>query len=408
MGRWQPPWESLGNGVWLRHQARCPHHQGGRCRCAKSWRGRRWDSAKQKPEWSPVFRTRAEVLTWLGAGAKAADLRAEQHDAGPTTEWLCREWRRLVEAGVIGKRRGTGSYSETTLAGCFRCLEPPKPKPGKELPPGWGEGHYIIEEFGPVPGDELGEIELQMWIDRLAREGLSRSTIANHLAVLRAVFAWAARPTRRLVPRNPTLGLELPPSDEQPRLRVALAKEAADLLEALDPDDRVPYGLAFYAGLRRAEIHRLEWPDVDLDGYRLHVRKAKSEAGTGRRPPIADRLRPILLEAHMRQGRPETGAVSSVSVMSGKLAERATKAWETATGARKADGEPALERITLHECRHTYASFLMASRYTLKELMEYMGHADLKMVQRYVKLLPQPDETNPAERLNAYLEAGGT
>jgi hypothetical protein len=33
----------------------------------------------------------------------------------------------------------------------------------------------------------------------------------------------------------------------------------------------------------------------------------------------------------------------------------------------------------------------MASGYTLKELMEFMGHADLQMVNRYVKLLPQLD-----------------
>ena len=36
-------------------------------------------------------------------------------------------------------------------------------------------------------------------------------------------------------------------------------------------------------------------------------------------------------------------------------------------------------------------------------MMDYMGHADLPMVQRYTKLLPQPDEDNPAQRLNAYL-----
>ena len=45
----------------------------------------------------------------------------------------------------------------------------------------------------------------------------------------------------------------------------------------------------------------------------------------------------------------------------------------------------------------------MAAGHTLEEIMEYMGHADLAMVQRYVKPLPQPDETDPAERLNAYL-----
>ncbi|HEY3722877.1 MAG TPA: hypothetical protein VGN59_05875 [Acidimicrobiia bacterium] len=37
--------------------------------------------------------------------------------------------------------------------------------------------------------------------------------------------------------------------------------------------------------------------------------------------------------------------------------------------------------------------------------MEYVGHADLQMVQRHTKLLPQPDESNPAERLNAYLRS---
>jgi integrase len=92
-----------------------------------------------------------------------------------------------------------------------------------------------------------------------------------------------------------------------PRPRVADADEAVALIAALDPADTVPYALAFYEGLRRAEIKRLEWPDVELDGYRLVVRKAKSRAGTGRRPPIAEPLRPILLAEVMRQGRREGG-----------------------------------------------------------------------------------------------------
>jgi hypothetical protein len=45
----------------------------------------------------------------------------------------------------------------------------------------------------------------------------------------------------------------------------------------------------------------------------------------------------------------------------------------------------------------------MAAGYTFKEIMEYMGQLELAMVQRYVKLPPSPDETDPAERLNAYL-----
>ena len=48
----------------------------------------------------------------------------------------------------------------------------------------------------------------------------------------------------------------------------------------------------------------------------------------------------------------------------------------------------------------------MAAGYTLRELMEYMGHSSLQATERYVKLLPPLDETDPAERLNAYLKNG--
>ena len=80
-------------------------------------------------------------------------------------------------------------------------------------------------------------------------------------------------------------------------------------------------------------------------GYRLIVRKAKSEAGTGRRPPIAEPLRPILLSEFMRQGRREVGAVSAESVMSGKIAERARERW-TDRGPR-ADH---VARVPTHLC----------------------------------------------------------
>jgi integrase len=220
-----------------------------------------------------------------------------------------------VHTGAVGRRRGkkgTGD-SPTTLEGYERSLR-----------------YVLTPEFGGRPASEIDDREWQTWVDRLSRGGLSRSRIANHLAVARAIYGWASPPTRRIVERNPLLGVELPPNDEKPRTRVANADEAAALIGALDPADTVPHALAFYAGLRRAEIKRLDWPDVELNGYRLVVRKAKSRAGTGRRPPIAEPLRPILLGEFMQQGRREAGAVSAVSVMSGKIAERARKRWATA------------------------------------------------------------------------------
>jgi integrase len=284
---------------------------------------------------------------------------------------LAREWWAGVESGSIGRRKGRKGegYSDTTLAGYRRSLF-----------------LTLLPEFEHEPAVELDERHWQAWVDRQSRAGLSRSRIANHLAVISAIYGWASRSTRRMVPRNPTITVELPPNDEQPRERVATAEEAAQLLNALPEDDRVPYALAFYAGLRRSEIYRLEWQDVDLDSLSITVRQSKSDAGTLRRVPIAAPLQPIL-------GDLGAGPVCRRSVISGKLAARAAKAWKLAR----------LKPIGLHECRHTYASLLVAAHYTLKEVMEYLGHADLATTSRYVKRLPQPSEVNPADRLNAYL-----
>jgi integrase len=238
-----------------------------------SWRGRARNPATGRSEWQrPVVKSRGEVLAWLGTAAKGADHLAELAARGPTLESLGDEWLDGVERGRIGRRRGRGKpYSETTIEGMRRS---------------WL--YHLRPEFGPRVAEEITEMDWQRWIDELARKGLSRSTIAQHVSVASGIYAWAAAPSRRLVPRNPLQLVELPPNDEKPRMRVALAPEAAALLAALEPEDRLPYAIAFYAGLRRSEIYRLDWQDV-LEGNRIATRvlvmRSKSEAGTQRRAP---------------------------------------------------------------------------------------------------------------------------
>jgi integrase len=366
--------------VYVRHQNGCSASAGSRCRCNPSYRAKRRDLG-----WSPTFRSREQAAEWKSSAAARAEQPAK---AQVTFGELARLWWAGVSTGAISKRRGRkgDGYSPTTLAGYQRSLF-----------------RTLLQAFESEDAGALDEERWQQWVDGLALDGLSRSRIANHLAVASAVYGWASRPTRRLVPRNPIVGVELPPNDEKPRERVATAAEAAELLNALPTDLRVPYALAFYAGLRRSEIHRLEWSDVDLQGRSLTVRRSKSDAGTGRRVPVAAPLVPILAAVD-----PKSGMVCRRSVLSGKHAARASKAWtylDHESVKPKRRRKPALEAIGLHESRHTYASLLVAAGYTLKEVMEYLGHADLATTSRYVKVLPQPSETNAAARLDAYLAA---
>ena len=259
--------------------------------------------------WSATFVDRAEVLSWLASTIKGQEAVAEADAAGPTFDELASEWLDGVHSGAVGRRRGRKGigYSSTTLEGYERSLR-----------------YVLTPGVRRPPCERDRRPRVAAWVDRLSREGLSRSRIANHLAVARAIYGWASRPTRRLVERNPLAGIELPPNDEKPGTE-SPTRMRPRRSSLPDPADAVPYALAFYAGLRRAEIKRLDWPDVELDGYRLRREEGQERAGTGRRPPIAEPLRPILRREFMRQGRRENGRSSPVSVMSGKLAERARR-----------------------------------------------------------------------------------
>jgi integrase len=162
---------------------------------------------------------------------------------------------------------------------------------------------------------------------------------------------------------------------------------------------------AMYAGLRRGELLGLRWENVDLGGT-IRVERAwdvkagravepKSRAGR-RSVPIAAGLRDYLAAHRLREGR-HSGLVFAREgdrpVAPNSLAARADRAW------RKAG----LRRITLHECRHTFASLMIAAGVNVKALSTFMGHASITItLDRYGHLFPG-SEAEAAELLDGYL-----
>jgi integrase len=64
-----------------------------------------------------------------------------------------------------------------------------------------------------------------------------------------------------------------------------------------------------------------------------------------------------------------------------------------------------LTPIGLHECRHTFASFMIAAGVNAKALSTYMGHASVTITfDRYGHLMPGND-AEAARLLDRYLEA---
>lgn len=264
----------------------------------------------------------------------------------------------------------------------------------------------VLPALGDRRLSDLRRADLQALVDRLVSDGTSPATVMTTMLPLRAIFRRAV--SRGDLDANPTSGLEMPAVRSR-RDRIASPDEAGRLLDALDPRDRALWATALYAGMRRGELIALRWSDVNLAAGTIRVERGwdtiegeiAPKSREGRRTiPIPAVLRDHLLEHRMHQGEP------AGQVYGGPHAVRAT----LHRTARLRDDRDDLTPITLHEARHTYASFMIAAGVNAKSLSTYMGHANIAItLDLYGHLLPG-SEDQAAAMLDAFLAraAGGS
>jgi integrase len=232
---------------------------------------------------------------------------------------------------------------------------------------------------------------------------VSGPTIEATIVPVRAIYRRALSRPETGITVNPTTGLELPAAGGG-RDRIAPPEECAKLLEALPAKDRPLWATAMYAGLRRGELMALLVEDIDLGAGVIHVRRGwdryageiTPKSGKERKVPIAVVLRDHLDE-HLLGLSWQDGLVFGISAVSPfvipTMIYQADRTWKKA----------GLQRITLHECRHTFASLMIAAGVNAKALSTYMGHATISIIlDRYGHLMPG-NETEAAMMLDAYL-----
>ncbi|MGH2857537.1 MAG: tyrosine-type recombinase/integrase [Solirubrobacteraceae bacterium] len=245
---------------------------------------------------------------------------------------------------------------------------------------------YILRDFGAAKLNDLRRQDVQRLVDELVKRDISSATVRNALLPLRAICRRAL--SRGDVQLNPTAGIEIPAVRGR-RTRFAAPFEAHLLIEAAPAVDRVLWATAFYAGLRRGELQALRWRDVDLAKGVINVERSwdvkagviepKSAAGR-RKVPIAVILRDYLVE-HGLESR--SGLVfaraDGTPFAPSAVSARARTAWTMA----------GLRPITLHECRHTFASLMIAAGVNPKALQTFMGHSTITVtLDRYGHLFP--------------------
>src|SRR4051794_28254176 len=349
----------MAEGIVRRHAPRCPVREGKRCRCNSGWEA--WVYLRrEKKKVRRTFKTKREAKAWRSEALTAArkgELRRAPQDHRTVYEALV-DFVAGMENGEVRPKKKE-RYKPNTIRSYERAVRL----------------RYKDSELGALRPSEVRRSDVQSFADDLLAT-LSGHSASNVLNPLQAFYRRAI--DREELANEPTKGIDLPSGKSTRPRRIVAPEEAARLIELLPVEDRALWATAFYAGLRRGELQALRCEDIDLARNLLHVKKGwdqeegeiepKSEAGK-RTIPLLAILRDFLDEQLVRTGRGGAdrifGRAADQVFYPSTVDGRARRAWKAYNLAEREAAEdegrpPALLTVlTLHECRHTFASLLI-------------------------------------------------
>jgi integrase len=135
--------------------------------------------------------------------------------------------------------------------------------------------------------------------------------------------------------------------------------------------------LALHTGMRKGEILGLEWERVDLASARIRLERTKS--GEPRGVPVNRDVYEVLIALAPDPARRRGRVFPAGDDRRGSQIRTAFEAALTRAG---------ITGFRFHDLRHTAASHLVMRGASLKDVQEILGHADLRMTNRYAHLSP--------------------
>lgn len=201
---------------------------------------------------------------------------------------------------------------------------------------------------------------------------VSNASVTKELNVLKHLLELAVTEWE-YIPVNPVHRLR-PPKAPPGRVRYLQPTELRTVLEASQLWLRPIIALAAATGMRRSEILRLRWLDVDLKGGRLMLPQTKN--GDGRIVYLNTlAVQAINFAAH-DDARPTDRVFPNL------------KPENVSVAFLRLCRKVGIADFHFHDLRHTAASWLRMSGADIHTVAQLLGHKDLRMAARYQHLSP--------------------
>jgi integrase len=320
------------------------------------------------------FRKTINGVRYRGAFKTARNrVQAEQAEAAAILE---------IHNGTYGSRR----KQSPTLKGFVDTTFRPWAEANRRSWKGdEGRLNAIVRFFGSKRLDEINPFMIERFKMKLRKTKvqifnakhppdklLSTGSINRTLSLLSRVFSVAIMSKEALT--NPCRDVKHLPG-EQPRTRYLLPDEEARLWAVLDSKPQylgVIIRVALHTGMRRGEVFRLKWNQIDF--FREEIKATKTKNGHDRPVPMNEEVKAILLR--WREG--STGEFVFPSPK--KTGREITSIGKSFNRSVK---EAEITDFHFHDLRHTFGTRAADMGVGMNAIADVMGHSDIRMTKRY-------------------------
>lgn len=250
--------------------------------------------------------------------------------------------------------------------------------------------NVLVRNFGEKPLCQVGRADIENYINGLLVE-FTVITANKYVSMFRKVFAHGIE--LRAALNNPADEIPRFSEKDHERKEFLLPNQLDQLIEATQSTRAKHYMPAvIYLGAEHAaakqEILDLSWKDIvfDFDDTGI-IKLFRTKNKKTRVESLMPRSRESLLSwrKHLERKRRKLGIIEPKSDhafcrIDGTPIKRFDSAWKAAL--KKAD----INNFHFHDLRHTFASNMLLSGASLKDVKEMMGHSDISMTDRYAHL----------------------
>ncbi len=257
--------------------------------------------------------------------------------------------------------------------------------------------NHLIEYFSKMKLEAItvGEIERykQKRLNAPTKDGKERAiaTVHRELEVLRSILRYARN--EGWIEHTPFERTSTPlisKADENRRDRVMSRDEEVSLLDACS--DTSPRGhirglfiAAVDTGMRKGELLKLVWSDVDLAGRIINIKALNTKTLRSRTAPVSARLAKELERLpSFKLNDPEASVFNLTKIQ---------RSWGSACRVA------GISDLRFHDLRHTFATRLVQAGLPMAELARLLGHTSIETTYRYTNATPETT-SRAAEMLN--------